>query len=127
MRFHSFALSNKAPTPVVAGIMWSNPDRSCTRPCSTRLSWFCDIQTAPELFRQIRHTCEQGEVQKYGWTAHDGASFGIHEVEEKLRPGSKIVTSYIKHPGGPNGAHNRIAGRLTSSHHAVRCQAATGA
>lgn len=34
----------------------------------------------------IRHTCEHGDhLQRYGWTRHDGTSFGQQEIFDSGR------------------------------------------
>jgi mannosyl-oligosaccharide glucosidase len=40
---------------------------------------------------------------KYGWTAHDGRNFGIHDVYESVENGFSIRTSWAKRNGGKHG------------------------
>lgn len=48
-----------------------------------------------------RHWCEIGDgLDKYGWTHHDGRSFGVQEIEDY--PFS-LETSFVKFPAGRHG------------------------
>lgn len=62
--------------------------------------WFVTRGT-PDAHRNLRHACEQGQVGRYGWQMHDGATFGTHEVVDSS---AIITTSFVKHGGGDQGA-----------------------
>ena len=80
--FFSSALSTKTPAPVVAGLMWFVTSGN------------------PDAHRNLRHACEQGQVGRYGWKVHDGATFGTHELVDG---GVTLTTSFVKHDGGDKG------------------------
>lgn len=42
-------------------------------------------------------------MSKYGWVAHDGRNFGIHEIRENPENGFKIRNSWVKRHGGKHG------------------------
>lgn len=74
-----FGLKTRDPHSIVMGLMWYFPQR--TRPGS----------------EDIRHWCEIGDkMSKYGWTYHDGRTFGIQEIVDS---NFKLETSFIKYPG----------------------------
>ena len=53
---------------------------------------------------QMRHACDQGDgLVKYGWIAHDGRNFGIHDIYESPENAFSIRTSWAKRPGGQHG------------------------
>ena len=81
--WRSSALSTRTPEPVVAGLMWFTPARN-----------------VPDSYRRIRHACEQNQVDRYGWQAHDGATFGTHELVDGS---TTLTTSFVKYPGGYKG------------------------
>lgn len=50
---------------------------------------------------EIRHWCSQGDgLGKYGWVAHDGVNFGIHQAFDNQYI---IKSSFVKQPGGKHG------------------------
>ncbi|KAJ3217244.1 Processing alpha glucosidase I [Dinochytrium kinnereticum] len=51
---------------------------------------------------EIRHTCEQGEIGRYTWTAHDGRTFGSQTLEDPAN-NVKLKTEMLKVPGGQHG------------------------
>ncbi|XP_055389385.1 uncharacterized protein LOC129618575 [Condylostylus longicornis] len=78
-----FGLKTRDPYSLVMGLMWYFPYR---------------LKPGGE---GIRHWCEIGDkLQQYGWTRHDGRSFGLQEIHD-----SNIVleTSFIKIPGKQYG------------------------
>jgi mannosyl-oligosaccharide glucosidase len=40
---------------------------------------------------------------KYGWSAHDGRNFGIHDIYENAENGFSIRTTWVKRNGGSHG------------------------
>lgn len=67
---------------------------------------------------QMRHTCDHGDrLQRFGWKAHDGRSFGEHEVEDQLH-GMRVVASFAKvearHSTGGSWANRVTASRIPS-------------
>lgn len=63
----------------------------------------------------IRHWCDSGDnLAKYGWTKHDGRTFGIQEIYDGA---FKLETSFIKTGEGKNGGEwsARVAVTNTSS------------
>ena len=49
----------------------------------------------------LRHLCEQGDnLDSYGWTEHDGRSFGVQEIFDKYM---KLETSFVTKLGGNHG------------------------
>ena len=58
-------------------------------------------QFTGKLQPDIRSWCDQHDgLQKYGWLAHDGINFGMHEVVDQQYI---ISTDFVKKPGGSNG------------------------
>lgn len=52
----------------------------------------------------LRHWCDQSDgLIKYGWIAHDGRNFGVHDVYESNENGYALRTSWIKRNGGRDG------------------------
>jgi mannosyl-oligosaccharide glucosidase len=42
-----------------------------------------------------RHWCDQNDkLVKYGWVAHDGRNFGIHDIYENVENGFSIRSSW---------------------------------
>ncbi|RZF44964.1 hypothetical protein LSTR_LSTR001925 [Laodelphax striatellus] len=78
-----FGMKTREPQAPVVGLMWYLP-----RVLNTTGSG-------------IRHWCENGDnLQKFGWTEHDGVNFGIQEIVD----GSFfLTTSFVKRSGGNNG------------------------
>ncbi|CAF0833560.1 unnamed protein product [Brachionus calyciflorus] len=78
-----FGLKTRSPNPLLAGLMWFNQFN--------------------QRF-QMRHWCDQGDgLLKYGWIAHDGRNFGIHDVYESNENGFSLRTSWVKRNGGKDG------------------------
>ncbi|XP_059177136.1 mannosyl-oligosaccharide glucosidase-like isoform X2 [Physella acuta] len=49
----------------------------------------------------LRHWCDQGDgLESYTWLVHDGTSFGVQELQEKLY---LVKTEFVKQPGGHHG------------------------
>lgn len=64
------------------------------------LMWF--NQFDPKF--RIRHWCDQNDgLMKYGWTAHDGRNFGIHDTYETIDNGFSIRNMWLKRNGGRHG------------------------
>eukprot|EP00118_Oscarella_pearsei_P026854 m.310520 g.310520 ORF g.310520 m.310520 type:complete len:805 (+) comp52191_c0_seq1:125-2539(+) len=92
-----FGLRTREPQSSVFGLMWMH------------------YQTASIGRRQIRHFCRHEDyLTKYGWTYHDGKSFGIQDILEKTY---KLQTSFLKYDcsGGGVGWTARVSGRATST------------
>lgn len=89
-----FGLRPRLPRSIVAGLMWLEHYPSNRRDVS------------------VRHLCrhEDGLV-KYGWTHHDGHSFGIQEIVERAYT---IQTAFIKGSGKNGGSWTaKISGQKT--------------
>ena len=55
----------------------------------------------PNVQPSLRHWCDQNDrLPSYGWTAHDGISFGIQEITDNY---FTLVTDFVKRPGGNHG------------------------
>lgn len=53
------------------------------------------------LSRSFRHWCEQSDgLEKYGWTQHDGSTFGVQEIQDGP---FLLTTSFVKRLGGLHG------------------------
>ena len=64
----------------------------------------------------IRHWCDQGDgIPKYGWVAHDGCHFGVHEVIDRYYT---LTSDFVKRPnrlyGGDWSAKIRIKPKVRS-------------
>ncbi|KAJ3197352.1 Processing alpha glucosidase I [Irineochytrium annulatum] len=57
-------------------------------------------------FRDIRHTCEQGEIGPYGWGKHDGRRYGSQTLSDP-KNNVTIRTEFLKTPGGSHGSDNQ--------------------
>jgi mannosyl-oligosaccharide glucosidase len=78
-----FGLKTRSENPLNIGMMWFNQFNNKF---------------------QIRHGCDQGDgLSKYGWTAHDGRNFGIHDVYESSDNRFQIRNSWVKRSGGSHG------------------------
>ncbi|KAI9338229.1 glycoside hydrolase [Obelidium mucronatum] len=54
-------------------------------------------------FRNIRHTCEQGDnLEAYAWLEHDGRSYGSQTIKDGAN-NVAIKTEFVKVAGGSNG------------------------
>ena len=63
--------------------------------------------------RKLRHTCEQDEVQRYGYTEHDGETYASQPIVDREN-GLELQTSFVK-PDGREAAGAwaaRIEGKL---------------
>lgn len=92
-----FGLKTRDPHSLVMGLMWFFPRQLLGGG------------------KGIRHWCDQGDdLAKYGWTKHDGKSFGIQEIYDGAY---KIETSFIKTLSGGRGGEwtARITVTNTSS------------
>lgn len=92
-----FGLKTRDPQSLVMGLMWYFPRQLLGGG------------------KGIRHWCESGDnLPKYGWTKHDGRTFGIQEIYDGA---FKLETSFIKIPGNKNGGEwsARITVTNTSS------------
>ena len=75
-----FGLKTRSPRSPVLGLMWFS-------------------QSVQQL--QIRHWCDHNDrLKKFGWTAHDGRTFGRQEI---LDDSYSLSTEFVKRPGGDNG------------------------
>ncbi|BFZ55096.1 Processing alpha glucosidase I [Savitreella phatthalungensis] len=69
----------RLPADFLAGLMWSNVDR-------------------PELFRDLRHTCEQDDsMGSYGWREFDHRTGGLQIIED-LKMNVRLTTHFVKLP-----------------------------
>ncbi|ELT88875.1 hypothetical protein CAPTEDRAFT_181793 [Capitella teleta] len=77
-----FGLKTRSPQSPVVGLMWMQ-------------------QFGEEMPPPLRHWCDQGDrLPMYGWVAHDGANFGLHEILDQFYT---VSTDFVKHPGGSHG------------------------
>ena len=86
--------SRTYPTALVAGLMWGALDGVASE-------------------RKLRHTCEQDEVQRYGYTEHDGEAYASQPIVDREN-GLELQTSFVK-PDTPEAAGAwaaRIEGKL---------------
>lgn len=75
-----FGLKTRDPHSLVMGLMWYTPSN-----------------LGPGG-HGIRHWCEQGDnLDSYGWTHHDGRSFGVQEIQDLP---FELKTSFVKYPEG---------------------------
>ena len=74
--------SRTYPTGLVAGLMWSS--------------------TAADGARTLRHKCEQDGVEQYGFSMHDGRSFGVQPIVDR---GNRLAleTSYVRTEDSSSG------------------------
>ncbi|XP_022919576.2 mannosyl-oligosaccharide glucosidase [Onthophagus taurus] len=78
-----FGLKSRDPQSILTGLMWYFPNR---------------LQPGGH---GVRHWCEQGDgLDKYGWTQHDGTTFGVQEIHDGP---FLISTSFVKRLGGSHG------------------------
>lgn len=66
---------------------------------------------------QMRHTCDHGDrLHRFGWTSHDGRTFGEHIAEDRLH-GLKVTASFVKsdtaHVSGGSWANRVTAERVS--------------
>ena len=71
--------SRTHPTALVAGLMWGALDGVAAE-------------------RKLRHTCEQDEVQRYGYTEHDGETYASQPIVDREN-GLELQTSFVKPDG----------------------------
>ncbi|XP_030378998.1 mannosyl-oligosaccharide glucosidase GCS1 [Scaptodrosophila lebanonensis] len=75
-----FGMKTRDPHSLVMGLMWYTPSN------------------LGHGGHGIRHWCEQGDkLDGYGWTHHDGRSFGVQEIQDLP---FVLKTSFVKYPGG---------------------------
>jgi len=87
-----FGLKTRSEDPLNVGMMWFN-------------------QFSRNL--QIRHWCDHNDrMAKYGWLAHDGRNFGIHETVENVENGFTIRNSWVKRHGGRYGGDWTVRTRV---------------
>lgn len=67
------------PTALTAGLMWMAADAPSTA--------------------TMRHKCEQDEVDRYGFSAHDGRGFGVQPIVDGAN-GVALTTSFLANGGG---------------------------
>lgn len=74
-----FGMKTRDPYSLVMGLMWYFPGGP----------------------GGIRHWCELDDrLQQYGWTQHDGRSFGVQRIQDGR---VQLETSFVKFPGGKFG------------------------
>nr|BAE93517.1 hypothetical protein similar to glucosidase 1 [Enchytraeus japonensis] len=95
-----FGMKTRSPYSPVMGMMWMN-----------------QFQTSPDRPLSIRHWCSQSDgLARYGWLAHDGFNFGIHEAVDSHY---SIVSDFVKRPNvGKHGGD--WTARIKVSHEASR-------
>ncbi|XP_053948863.1 uncharacterized protein LOC128857238 [Anastrepha ludens] len=75
-----FGLKTRDPQSAVMGLMWYSP---------SNLGY---------AGKGIRHWCEISDhLEKYGWTHHDGRTFGVQEITDYP---FELKTSFVKYPDG---------------------------
>ncbi|EDW36679.1 GL22561 [Drosophila persimilis] len=75
-----FGMKTRDPHSLVMGLMWYTPS------------------SLGHGGQGIRHWCEQGDnLDGYGWTHHDGRSFGVQEIQDLPY---ELKTSFVKYPAG---------------------------
>lgn len=86
--------SRTHPTALVAGLMWGALDGVASE-------------------RKLRHTCEQDEVQRYGYTEHDGEAYASQPIVDREN-GLELQTSFVKAdaPEAAGAWAARIEGKL---------------
>lgn len=81
-------------------------------PLNVGMIWFNQFSPRP----QIRHWCDQGDgLNKYGWIAHDGRNFGIHDIYESDENNFHIRNSWVKRAGGKHGGDWSVRTEITSN------------
>lgn len=89
-----FGMKTRDPHSLVMGLMWFFP------------------RQALGGGKGIRHWCEIGDnLQRYGWTHHDGRTFGVQELYDGA---FKLETSFIKTLAGPRGGEWTARIRVTN-------------
>ncbi|XP_055914776.1 uncharacterized protein LOC129948002 [Eupeodes corollae] len=74
-----FGLKTRDPHSLVMGLMWYSP------------------QNLGHGGKGIRHWCEISDnLDTYGWTHHDGRTFGMQEIHDLP---FELKTSFVKYPG----------------------------
>ncbi|KAH6686185.1 mannosyl-oligosaccharide glucosidase [Plectosphaerella plurivora] len=79
-----FGVRPRTPQGLWAGLMWAKVDS------------FQDVQSG------FRYTCEQHEIDGYGWDEYDTRKGGVQTIHDK-KNFIDITTSFVKVPGGANG------------------------
>jgi len=95
-----FGVRPRLPKSVMGGLLWARVD---------------EYESAQHSFR---YTCEQHELDGYGWDAYDVRSGGRQTIHD---PGNHIdlTTEFVKFPGGDHGGSwgARIRGTLRADAH----------
>ncbi len=79
-----FGLKTRSENPLMAGMMWFNQFN--------------------KFNQHLKHQADQNDkLVKYGWIAHDGRNFGIHDLYESADNGFSIRNSWVKRHGGKDG------------------------
>ncbi|KAM6132367.1 mannosyl-oligosaccharide glucosidase [Pterocles gutturalis] len=75
-----FGMKTRSPRALVTGFMWLQQSQGSGG---------------------LRHTCEQNDgVSRYGWSLHDGESFGVQDIEDGAL---RLKTEFVKRAGGQHG------------------------
>ncbi|XP_061397950.1 mannosyl-oligosaccharide glucosidase [Musca vetustissima] len=75
-----FGMKTRDPHSLVMGLMWYTPSN------------------LGHGGKGIRHWCDMGDnLDKYGWTHHDGRTFGVQEIHDLP---FELKTSFVKYPSG---------------------------
>jgi mannosyl-oligosaccharide glucosidase len=78
-----FGLKHRSARSLSAGLMWFD---------------YQTLQQSPDRF--LRHWCDQNDRLKYGWTYHDGETFGTERItDENLH----INIQWLKEVTGQHG------------------------
>ncbi|RXG42807.1 hypothetical protein VDGE_08395 [Verticillium dahliae] len=79
-----FGVRPRTANPLWTGLMWAKVDS------------FQDVQTG------FRYTCEQHEINGYGWDEYDARKGGVQSIHDEANH-IDITTSFVKVPGGAHG------------------------
>ncbi|KAM0285180.1 hypothetical protein ACHAQH_001609 [Verticillium albo-atrum] len=79
-----FGVRPRTSNPLWAGLMWAKIDS------------FQDVQSG------FRYTCEQHEINGYGWDEYDARKGGVQSIHDEANH-IDITTSFVKVPGGAHG------------------------
>lgn len=89
-----FGLKTRSENPLMAGMMWFNQFN--------------------KFNQHLKHWADQNDkLVKYGWIAHDGRNFGIHDLYESADNGFSIRNSWVKRHGGKDGGDWTVRTRVS--------------
>ena len=85
-------------------MMWFNQNDKTQKIRSLNMDLKNDIIYNSTFLKYFRHWCDRDDnLTKYGWTAHDGRNFGIHDVYESHENSYTVRNSWAKRVGGSYG------------------------